>query len=65
MLQEEDTDAPAIFTGEEELFAFDRVKSRLMKMQTTKYLKEREILLEKKRKEGKQKEKKAAKKSAA
>jgi len=42
----DDNEIASIFTGEEELFAFERVKSRLVEMQTEDYWKEREEHLE-------------------
>ena len=50
----------SLFTGEEELFAFERVKSRLTEMQTEDYWEMRDLVKEQRQKKGK-KEKKAKK----
>ena len=63
LFQGSENETASIFTGEEELFAFDRVKSRLTEMQTEEYWAEREQLLAKRDKEEKRKAKKKAAKS--
>ena len=43
----------SLFTGEEELFAFERVKSRLTEMQTEEYWQMRDLVREQRQKKGK------------
>lgn len=53
-IQESDNAKSSLFTGEEELFAFERVISRLTEMQTEDYWNLRHVIKEKrKRKENK------------
>lgn len=49
VLQGDDNEKASIFTGEEELFAFQRVVSRLIEMQTEDYWQERDIIIEKRK----------------
>ena len=55
--QGSDNEKASLFTGEEELFAFQRVVSRLVEMQTEEYWAERDAIIAKRKSQERKKQK--------
>ena len=50
MIKGDANETASLFTGEEEIFAFERVASRLIEMQTEEYWKQRKVIKEARKK---------------